>query len=253
LSFQSTFAATLLDPEPPAAELGTPPSVADTVGQRRRFAVHRNNMVAGLIKTLAARFPAVVKIVGTEFFDAMARAFVLAHPPRSPLLADYGDVFPSFIDGFVPARDVGYLADVARIEAARTRAYHAADAVPVSSSAFAALVPETIAGIHVELHPSVEIVRSPHPIVTIWAMNSGARALMPIADWYGEDALIARPALQVAVHLLPPGGAEFLRALAGGRSLGEAAQEALDARHEFNLTDSVAGLIGYGLVSRIKS
>ena len=72
-------------------------------------------------------------------------------------------------------------------------------------------------------------------------------------DWYGEDALIARPALQVAVHLLPPGGAEFLRALAGGRPLGEAAQEALDARQEFNLTDSVAGLIGYGLVSRIKS
>ena len=53
----------------------------------RRFAVHRNNVVAGLVKALEARFPAAEKIVGKEFFAAMARAFVLERPPRSPLLA----------------------------------------------------------------------------------------------------------------------------------------------------------------------
>jgi hypothetical protein len=246
--FQSTFANALLDLEQP------PPAGLDASGvadQRRRFAVHRNNMVAGLVKTLAARFPAVVKIVGVEFFDVMARAFVLAHPPRSPLLACYGDAFPNFIDAFAPVREVAYLADVARIEAARTRAYHAADAAPVGADAFAALAIEAASTIRLELHPSVEIIRSPHPIVTIWAMNSGSRPLAPIENWCGEDALVARPHLEVEVHLLPPGGAEFLLALAAGRSLGEAAQDALDARPQFNLTDNLAGLIGCGLAGRI--
>jgi hypothetical protein len=248
MGFQSAFANALLDLERPP-----PPGVgaAGEADPRRRFAVHRNNMVAGLVKTLAARFPAVVKIVGTEFFDVMARAFVLAHPPRSPLLACYGDAFPDFIDAFAPVREVAYLADVARIEAARTSAYHAADAAPLGADAFAALAIEAASTLRLELHPSVAIIRSPHPIVTIWAMNSGGRPLAPIENWCGEDALVARPHLEVEVHLLPPGGAEFLLALAAGLPLGEAAQHALDARPQFNLTDNVAGLIGCGLASRI--
>jgi Putative DNA-binding domain len=248
VSFESIFADALLDLEKPMPSGLGDVRVAD---QRRRFAVHRNNMVAGLIKTLAGRFPAVVKIVGTEFFDVMARAYALAHPPRSPLLARYGDMFPDFIGGFEPAREVAYLADVARIEAARTRAYHAADAVPVGADAFAAQPPEALSAVRIALHPSVEIVRSPHPIVTIWAMNSGEQALAPIEDWRGEDAVVARPYLEVEVRGLPPGGAEFLLALAAGRTLGEAAQYALDTCQEFNLTDNVAGLIGCGLAERI--
>ena len=247
MSFQSAFASALLDlEEPPPAGAG-----AGAADRQRRFAVHRNNMVAGLVKALGARFPATVKIVGGEFFDAMARAFVLAHPPRSPRLACYGDAFPDFIDAFTPAREVVYVADVARIEAARTRAYHAADAAPVGADAFAALASEVLSGIRVQLHPSVEIVRSPHPIVTIWAMNSGEQALAPIENWRGEDALVARPYLEVNVHVLPPGGAEFLHALAAGRTLGEAAQLALEARPQFNLTDNVAALMGCGFASGI--
>ena len=45
--------------------------------------------------------------------------------------------------------------------------------------------------------------------------------------------------------------AAFLLALASGHTLGEAAQDALDACEEFNLTDSLAGLIRHGLAERI--
>jgi hypothetical protein len=247
VSFQSAFASALLDlEEPPPAGVG-----AGAPDPRRRFAVHRNNMVAGLVKALVTRFPATVKIVGAEFFDAMARAFVLAHPPRSPQLARYGDGFPDFIDAFAPAREIAYVADVARIEAARTRAYHAADAAPVGADAFATLASEVLGDIRVQLHASVEIIRSPHPIVTIWAMNSGGLPLAPIEHWRGEDALVARPYLEVNVHVLPSGGVEFLHALAAGRTLSEAARLALDARPQFNLTDNVAVLIGCGFASGI--
>ena len=50
-------------------------------------------------------------------------------------------------------------------------------------------------------------------------MNSGERELAPIENWHGEDALVARPHLDVNVRLLPPGGAAFLLALGGASRL----------------------------------
>jgi Putative DNA-binding domain len=246
--FESSFAKALLDVEQPIPlGINAPGAAVPT----RRFAVHRNNMVAGLVKVLRGRFPVVEKIVGDEFFGAMAHAFVVEHPPRSPLLASYGDDFAGFITGFAPACQLAYLADVARIEAARTRAYRAADVSPVDPGRFAALDAGTVGAIRVEMHPSVEIIRSPHPIVTIWAMNSGERTLAPIEHWCREDALVARPYLDVEIRSLPPGGAAFLLALASGRPLGEAAQDAFADAPGFDLAANVTGLIGWGVVKRI--
>ena len=213
----------------------------------RRFAVYRNNVVAGLVKALKIRFTVVEKSVGADFFAAMARRFVLEQPPRSPVLATYGDELADFIFAFAPARELPYLADVARLEAARTRSYHAADATPADATRFAALDARDADRIRIELHPSIEIVRSPHPIVTIWAMNSGEQELQPIENWRGEDALVSRPHLDVEVRALPPGGAAFLLALAKGLPLGEAAEAALADDPNFDLTINIAGLIGAGL------
>ncbi len=243
--FETLFAGALLDAEQAIPYGVTAPNAAIPA---RRFAVYRNNVVAGLVKALKDRFPVVEQIVGEEFFAAMARVFVVERPPRTPLIATYGDDFAVFIAAFEPARELAYLADVARLEAARTRAYHAADATPLDAGRFAALDADTIVDIRIDLHPSTEIVRSPHPIVTIWAMNSGKRELAPIENWQGEDALVVRPYFEVDVRLLPPGGAAFLRALAEGRPLGEATEAALADCSEFDLTRNLARLIGWGLV-----
>src|ERR1700726_3239879 len=197
--FEASFADALLNADRPVPYGITAHNAAVPA---RRFAVYRNNVVVGLGKALKSRFPVVEKIVGEEFFAAMARVFVLEQPPRSPLLATYGDEFAAFIAAFEPARELPYLADVARLEAARTRSYHAADATPVAAERFAALDSRTIADIRIDLHPSAEIVRSPHPIVTIWAMNSAEQELAPIAAWRGEDALVVRPCLDVQVRTL---------------------------------------------------
>jgi len=244
-AFETSFARALLDPGQPIPLGVTAPNAAIPA---RRFAVYRNNVVVGLVDALKRRFPVVEKIVGKEFFTAMARTFVRERPPRTRLLATYGDEFAAFIAAFEPARELTYLADVARLEAARTRAYHAADAAPVEAAEFGALDISAVEALRVELHPSAETVRSPHPIVTIWAMNSGECELAPIENWRGEDALVVRPHLDVEIHLLPPGGAAFLLALAGARPLCEAAAAALADQPKFDLSGNLALLIGSGLV-----
>jgi hypothetical protein len=244
-SFERSFAKALLDPT-----LAAPREIAGSEKSNvtRRFAVHRNNMVVGLVNVISACFPVVEKLVGQDFFAGMAGAFVKAQPPRTPVLATYGDEFPNFIDTFVPARDLPYLVDVARIEAARARAYHAADAASLGANELRGIDVDVLAALRVRLHPSLEIVRSDHPIVTIWAMNSGEHKLAPIGSWSGEDALVVRPYLDVEVRRLPPGGAAFLLALADGATLGAAADAAFAESEEFDLTVNLAQLLGSGVV-----
>src|ERR1700756_534387 len=100
--FEVSFAGALLDTEHPIPCGITAHNAAPT----RRFAVYRNNVVAGLVKALKSRFPVVKKIVGQEVFAAMARVFVAERPPRSPVLAIYGDEFAAFIAAFEPEREL---------------------------------------------------------------------------------------------------------------------------------------------------
>lgn len=246
LDYQERFAGALLDAERPV-----PAAVTSHTARtpQRRFAVYRNNVVAGLVAALRAQFPATEKIVGEEFFSAMARVYIATEPPRSPILVTYGEGFPDFIANFPPAVDVPYLGDVARLEVARTRAYHAADAAPVDRLRWEALDPNVLCGVRVALHPSVQILRSAYPVVTIWAMNAGEATLAAIDDRPAEDALVVRTDMQVEVRRLPGGGAAFLAALAAGACLGAAADSAAADHPEFDLAVNLAGLIGTGLTT----
>ncbi|WP_330994612.1 DNA-binding domain-containing protein [Pseudomonas aeruginosa] len=93
------FASALLDPERAVPEGLVGP---DSEPSARRFAVYRNNVFVGLTDALRAGFPCVVKLVGDEYFAAMARVFAAAMPPGSPVLLHYGAEFPDFIASFPP-------------------------------------------------------------------------------------------------------------------------------------------------------
>ncbi|MGO9675283.1 MAG: DUF2063 domain-containing protein [Methylocella sp.] len=244
---QNAFAAALLDPG-----LAPPHGVISHTSQApvKRFAVYRNNVMVSLIDALEARFPAAKRIVGEDFFRASARVFARAHPPRSPLMMTYGDEFPDFLETFEPAAEIVYLADVARIEAARTRAYHAADAAPLQPSDLAGVEAADLAELRFELHPSLEIIASAFPVATIWAMNAGEAPLAAIEDWRGEDALVLRPVFEVEVRRLPAGAAAFLQSLKAGDPLGEAAGIALASNSDFDLAINLAALVSAGIAIR---
>ena len=242
---QRELAAALLDPA-----RAVPPGLVgpDREPCPRRFAVHRNNVAAGLTGALAAAFPAVRRIVGEDFFRAMTRAHALAEPPASPVLLDYGGGFPAFIARFGPAASLPYLADVARIERAWTEAYHAPEAMALGPDALAAIPADRLAEVRLDLHPSLRVVRSGFPALTIWRMNVADGVPAPVdVDSGGEDVLVVRPAAAVEARAMPPGGPELIAALAAGQSLADAMLAALGADPSFELAVNLAALIGGGV------
>lgn len=218
----------------------------------RRFGVYRNNVAMALTGALASRFPVAETIVGKEFFAAMALEFVRSHPPRSPLLLAYGDDLADFVSQFEPAAGLIYLPDVIRLEAVRGKAYHAEDLVPLAAADLAAIAPEHLADVMFQPHPSLTILRSVHPFVTIWAMNSGEIELAPIEDWKKEDAIVVRPQMIVNIHRLPPGGATFIASLADGRTLAVAVDAAVTETADFDLPANLAGALQAGAFTAIR-
>lgn len=214
------FVQALADPSRP-----TPANALGREGRpdSRRFAVYRNNIAVGLIAALEFRYPVTRRLVGDAFFRAMARAFVAANRPKTPVLIHYGAEFPAFIGAFEPAQDIAYLPDVARLENAWVESYHSAEALPLELSDLAAIDPQRLGEIVFEFHPAVRLLRFAHPAASIWAAHQVAGEPVPPEVWQPEDALIVRPHADVAVRILPPLGYDFAAALMAGAPTGEAA------------------------------
>lgn len=242
---QTEFATALLDAghAPPAGLIAADPA--------ERFAVYRNNVVHGLSRALAAGFPATEAIVGPEFFAAMTAVYVRVSPPVSAVLLDYGATLPDFIARFEPAAELSYLPDVARLELAYTRAFHAADATPLPASRLGEIAADRIGALRVVMHPSLQILRSAHPVADIWAMNTGRAPLGEIENWTAQDVLLRRPLYEVAVVALAPGEAEFLRQLQEGATLEQAAASALQEAEAFDLAAALAAMFMRGAVIAI--
>ncbi len=247
---QRSLAAAVLD-----ATAATPPFVTAANRHRARSGlnVYRNNVAASLLNVLAARFPVVRALAGDNSFFNAGRAFLAAHPPRSPVLMGYGEGFPEFVRELGCAGCFRYLADIAQLESARGRAYHAADMEPVTAEQFAAIPADRLGELRVELHHSVSLLSSRFPIVSVWQAYQTDRPVeTAFRAWGAEAALIARPFLDVHVRRLPPGGFAFLTALASGLTVSDAVGRAIQAADDFDLPLNLSIVIEANIVTTFR-
>lgn len=238
---QAAFTAALLGPDLPA-----PDTLRDPAGRPagKRFDVYRNNVAVSLTEALITGFPAIHKLVSDEFFRAMAGIYLRAHPPKSPLMMHYGADFPDFLQGFGPAAKLLYLPDVARLELALRRAYHAADAAPISTEALMA-DPDALMTARLEFAPAMQVLDSRWPVLSIWksALHGGPR---PEAT--PQEVAILRPDYDARPFALPKGGAAVLRAMQQGQTIADALAP---APRGFDLSALVGVLLaGKAIISR---
>ncbi len=219
---QRAFAEAVLSsdaPVPAAIRRASGPAHAS------RFGVYRNNVIASLIKAVGARYPVVRKLLWDDAFNHAAYLYVMSEPPRSPVLLEYGESFPRFLRSIGDGVPAAYLADIAELESARVRAYHAADAAPLAPEVFAAIPSDDWPELRVTLHPSLTLLKSDFPIVSIWEANLNANDNM-LPAWRPECALVARPDLDVEVRLIPAAVHAFIAALASRNTVGAAIEQA---------------------------
>ncbi len=211
-----------------------------------RFAVYRNNVAVGLIGALRSAFPAVDRLVGEDFFNAMARTYVRGSLPHTPVLLAYGSGFADFIDGFRPARSLPYLSAMSHgWNGWWLEAYHAEDAAPLGIEVLQDVGLPALPDLRLLLHPSVRLVRLSHPALEIWRVNIG-EADLDICP-APEDVLIVRPQAEVAVLRLTGGAAALLSHIDAGHSIGVAIGAAIGVEPDLPIAGTLQVLFAYGV------
>jgi len=253
-AFQDGFADALVVPGGMVDGLADAPTEIARLVAQPGFAVYRNTVLTGCIDALQANYPAVSRLVGDEWFRAVAAIYARTNLPRHPSLLDYGSDLAGFLADFAPAAELPYLAGVARLDRFWTEAHIARDEAPVAAAALAHLAAAELARAVLRPHPSARWAWfDGEPIVTIWERNRQAETIVddeasaaPDLDWRAEGVLISRPQGKVEWTALPKAGYAFLDACAAGGTLADAASTALDADPQADLAALMALTLNAG-------
>lgn len=204
--------------------------------------VYRGNVAETLTAALAAVYPAVERLVSPGFFAYAAHEYLRHHRPLSANLHDFGGAFADFLAGFPPAMELPYLPDMARLEWAWHRAFHAAEGPAFEINRLIALPVEQLATVRIGLKPSAQIVSSRYPIVRIFETNriEGSDGGFINLEAGGETVLVIRRGLSVSVESLGTGEAALLTALHQNRILDDALAAALAVQPDFDLNPVLA-------------
>ena len=214
-----------------------------------RFNVYRNNVVLGLSNALAESFPVIRKLLGDENFYSLAKIYVCAHPPKTPLMMYFGADFSQFLKLFSPLAHLPYLADVALLEQYRRESYHSADATPINPAALADIPESNLPNIRLRLQPSMRTIVSPYPILSIWRYNmTDDQSPLPAT---GEQVLLARPFAEVEMRQLPEGAVQFLIGLNSRSTLEKSIALGTRAAPNFDVAAQISGLLAANLIVEI--
>jgi len=131
--------------------------------------VYRHAYRARLAEALADNYTVLARALGDDAFDALAQAYIAAHPSRQPSIRWFGHALPAFMRqagaAWVPHAS---LADIAAMDWALRGAFDAADAPLLSPATLAALAPDDWAALVLHLHPSVQRVALAHAVEPAW-------------------------------------------------------------------------------------
>lgn len=216
----------------------------------RYLQVYRNNVFENLANALKAVYPVVERLVGAGFFGYAADGYIRHQPPTSGNLHDFGDSFAEFLSNFEPARELVYLPDVARLEWAWHRAFHAAEHAPLAIERLAAVPSEQYGKLCFKLHSSAQLIASDYPILRIWQVNQPEYAddiAVNLTDG-GARLLVARPALEVVIESLSAGDDALLRAFTAGQHFEAASAMALAAQPDYDLAAALRRYVASAVI-----
>jgi uncharacterized protein (UPF0276 family) len=248
---QITFADALFDHQKTAPALSL--FKGDTPLTTMRLARYRGNLGATWDKTLAAVFPVLQRLVGEEFFSALARAFGHAHPSESGDLNVFGMHFADFLTTFPHVAAYPYFPDMARLEWALHRAHYAGDAEPLSASDLTQIAPDQLEAVRMSLHPACDLLTSRWSIGLLWQAHQGdAEPVFPAQLDVVSYAAVVRAHWKADVVVLSQSDYMALLALSGGATLGEALDAAFEIDPDFDVASHLQLWLSHAMLVDLK-
>lgn len=219
----------------------------------KRLAIHQRNYETSLVKALLGKFPATHWLVGTPFLAECAREFIRVRPPNAPCIAEYGEDFPAFLATRPLADRVPYMRCFAELEWHLGHVAIAVDEPALSVSEVSTLDHASLPDATLAIQPGVRYLQAPWPIDELMQLYLTAKA----PDHFHLAAADVRLEIRGArgefrINRLDAAELEFRVAIQSGRTVGTAAELALETDADLDIGRCFAKLMTEGIVTAIK-
>ncbi|MBB5745946.1 putative DNA-binding domain-containing protein [Brevundimonas variabilis] len=229
------------------------PWLRDGAAGRAGLAVYQNTVAKARADALTGLFPTVMRLVGPDWFREAALLFGRHSPPSSPVLDDYGVGFADWLEMFPPARELPFLAPVARVDRAWSEAHRAVEAPVLSASDLVQLGPDVLFAARAVIHPAARIFWFDWTVPTVWLANRAESDPSKPVYWdeKAEGLLLVRPQGAVETHAIDRNQWLFLDSCRRGLPLGRAAASVMVTQPLADLSRLFAGLLRFGVFTRL--
>jgi hypothetical protein len=195
---------------------------------QERMSVYAEGYPLRVREALGEVFDAVGHVLGDERFSRVSFAYAERFGAEDYNLNFAGREFPAFIAESPLMKEFPFLADLAKLEWAIWEAFHAFDEAPFSPESLAGVALEDWESARVRFQPSVRLVASRWPVLTIWRARKDDPAKVRADLARSERVLVGRSGLEVRCEPLDGNQSRLLEALLAGKSLGEACEALAD-------------------------
>lgn len=217
-----------------------------------RLAIHRHHYHASLTRALLDKFPAVSWLAGERFATAAAQAFTQERPPAAPCIAEYGADYPAFLASRAGAERLPYLRDFAELEWHLGQVSIAIDRPALTIESLASIDAGELPDRRLILQGGLRYRTAAWPVDDLIKqyLNGTApeRYAFDPTDVYLE---IRGTRGEFRIERLAEAELVFRSAIAGGATIGAAAERALDTDSTFEPGQALLRLVGGALVIAI--
>lgn len=210
----------------------------------KQLEIYREQFFLRHVEVLRDDLKALEHLLGDDGFEALARAYLAAHPPTSFTLRDLGADVASFVATTAPWSEDPFVTDVARVEWAFVEAFDALDAPAIDAASIAAIAEDQWSAARIVLHPSMQRLALAHPAhdyrlaarASADAENLLALATLAPPDPQPTYVVVYRDGGSLLCLDVEPNAFALLEELAGGATLGDACERVARASGESEAT-----------------
>jgi len=230
-------------------------------GREPLLRIYQHAYTARLTAALRDNFGSLPQVMGDHAFDALALAYIDAHPSRHPSIRWFGERLPEFMAARNELVPHPALIDLARMEWALRSAFDAADAEPIDAAVLAAFAPGQWSRLVFGALPSVQLLDMRWAIEPLWralqSVAAGEEPDLPEPAQHAHVLLVWRQGLENRWRSLDADQAALLRGLLDGLNFGELCEIAAAAvGEEQAATAAVSALQTWlvdGLLARVSA
>ncbi|OUS27454.1 hypothetical protein A9R01_14310 ['Osedax' symbiont bacterium Rs2_46_30_T18] len=198
------------------------------------MSLYRNNFYVSLTDYLKGCFPSVFALVGEEFFEQLAKAFIIQRPLVNANIELYGAGFSPFIDSVEQTRELPYLAGVAALDWGFDRAKAVVEIASFPFAELGLLSEQQQSKLRFQIPAETLLIASDYPLLSIW--QGVRKQCLEGVDMQSAEYLILHPSQQdegALYYSLSAAQYEFLLAVSRGDTLDQLAEIA-DFQQQLN-------------------